>query len=375
MRDAVGREIDYMRISITDRCNLRCRYCMPDGVKCMPKKDILTLEEIREIAECSSSMGISRIKLTGGEPLVRKDCIRLVRMLKAVPGIEKVTITTNGVLLDAYLDDLIEAGIDGINVSLDTLDRDLYREITGFDRLDTVLAAIRRTAESGVPVKINAVSVDFREISEGGNESAFSGRCAVRSEKNRADEEDNGIVQNTSVDDPAFRVCEEIPREKSWRELVRLAKNIPVDVRFIEMMPIGYGKQYRTIDHKQLLSELRAEFPDMERDETVHGAGPAVYYRIPGYAGSVGLISAIHGKFCDQCNRVRLTAQGYLKTCLCYEDGTDLRDILRGSYEEEERKPRLCEAMAEAIHQKPVAHCFERLDEITEAHNMSEIGG
>ena len=144
MKDALGRTIDYMRISVTDRCNLRCKYCMPYGVECVPRWDILSLEEIQAVGICAAGLGIRHIKVTGGEPLVRRDCCQLVKQLKSTPGIEKVTITTNGVLLERYLDDLAEAGIDGINISLDTLDRDLYQRITGTDALGTVMEAVRR---------------------------------------------------------------------------------------------------------------------------------------------------------------------------------------------------------------------------------------
>ena len=148
------------------------------------------------------------------------------------------------------------------------------------------------------------------------------------------------------------------------------------DVRFIEMMPIGYGKNFPALDHRSLLEEMRRVYPGMERDERRHGFGPAVYYRIPGFLGSAGLISAIHGKFCSSCNRVRLTAQGYLKTCLCYHDGTDLREILRREETgEEERRELLKQAMEEAIRRKPGAHCFERPEAITEEENMIRIGG
>ena len=166
MKDAFGRTIDYMRISITDRCNLRCRYCMPHGVESVPRWDILSMEEMEAVAVCAAGLGIRTIKVTGGKPLVRRDCCQLVKRLKSTAGIEKVTITTNGILLDRYLDELLEAGIDGINISLDTLDRKLYENITGFDSLDTVLKAIDRASKLPISVKINAVSIDFGE--EGG---------------------------------------------------------------------------------------------------------------------------------------------------------------------------------------------------------------
>ncbi|MCI8888593.1 MAG: GTP 3',8-cyclase MoaA [Hungatella sp.] len=358
MKDSKGRIIDYMRISITDRCNLRCRYCMPHGIRREPKQEILSMEEIQALATAAAALGIRRVKVTGGEPLVRRDCCRLVAMLKSVPGIEAVTITTNGVLLEKYLEPLMEAGIDGINVSLDTLDRETYRRITGQDKINEVLKALRAAAALPVPVKINAVSVDFGKMGEpsGG------------------------------------------PGERpGWQALVELARDLAVDVRFIEMMPIGFGRQFETMNHKRLLEDIRAAYPGLERDETVHGFGPAKYYKIPGFMGSIGFISAIHGKFCGECNRVRITSKGYLKSCLCYEDGVDLRAVLRdgteGAYEQagteerrchgrlaggpdcEEVQRRLKEAIRQAVWQKPAAHCFERPQDITESENMSKIGG
>ena len=170
MKDQYGREIDYMRISITDRCNLRCRYCMPHGIESVPMAEILTLEEYVQIAACGAAMGIRKIKVTGGEPLVRLGCCELVQMLKSCSNIEKVTITTNGILLGKYLDSLLAAGIDGINISLDTLDSGLYQALTGGGELEQVLDAIKQTteacAERNIPVKVNAVSLELADVAE-----------------------------------------------------------------------------------------------------------------------------------------------------------------------------------------------------------------
>ena len=325
MKDRYDREIDYLRISITDRCNLRCKYCMPNGVPFVPMREILTLEEMCTVARCAAELGIRKIKVTGGEPLVRKNCCHLIRLLKAVPGIEKVTITTNGILLGQYLEELTDAGIDGINISMDTRDRNRFQEITGSDGLADVMNSMERAVKCSIPVKVNAVSLDLGQ--------------------------------------------------KNWVELAELAREYPLDVRFIEMMPIGNGKAFPALDHQTLLEELRKQYPDMMPDPNVHGFGPAVYYRIPGFQGSIGFISAIHGKFCDGCNRVRLTSQGFLKTCLCFEDGADLRAILRADGSEQEKTRRLKEAMREAIFHKPAAHCFEQPGEITESRIMAAIGG
>ena len=166
--------------------------------------------------------------------------------------------------------------------------------------------------------------------------------------------------------------------DTDWKRLITLAKDKPVDVRFIELMPIGEGRHSEGRSNEELLEEIRSEFPQLQADGSVHGAGPAVYYRIPGYQGSIGLISAMHGKFCSSCNRVRLTSTGFLKTCLCYEDGTDLREILRGECVRQEavsKNQKLLDAMARTIYGKPAEHCFEQPDQITEAHGMSTIGG
>ena len=325
MIDHNNRNIDYLRISVTDRCNLRCRYCMPEGISTLPMKDILTFEEIRAVVEQAAELGLRHFRLTGGEPTVRIGLPILIREIRSVPGIEKVSMTTNGILLEKMLPDLISAGLDSVNISLDTMNREKYLEITGTDGLETVLSSVRAACSAGLKVKVNAVSL-------------FSD-------------------------------------EENIRSLIDLARELPVDVRFIEMMPVGYGRQFPGISHNELMKILRNLYPGMTKDDRVHGFGPAVYYRIPGYRGSVGLISAIHGKFCSSCNRVRLPPQGILKTCLCYSDGADLREILRADMPEEEKKCMLRESMREAILRKPDAHCFESPEAMTENAAMNAIGG
>ena len=343
MLDRNGRKIDYLRISVTDRCNLRCKYCMPDGIQSLPMSEILTYEEMCTIAETAAELGIRHIKLTGGEPLVRRGLISFVEKLKAVSGIEAVTMTTNGILLEKELPALIDAGLDAVNISLDTMNPEKYREITGTDGLDTVLSAIKAAG------------------------------CLSKTELHVPD----GFVQNAAR--PALRVKINAVSldlgEDNLRALLDIARNMPVDVRFIEMMPIGFGKNFPAISHRALLEKLKAMYPGLQKDERRHGYGPAVYYAIPGYQGSVGLISAIHGKFCGTCNRVRLTSQGYLKTCLCYNDGADLRAILRAGLPETEMRAALFESMREAILCKPDAHCFDKPAQITENAGMNAIGG
>ena len=321
MIDAAGRTIDYMRISITDRCNLRCRYCMPDGITQVAMSEILTYEEIKKICPLAEELGIRKIKITGGEPLVRKGCVDLIGMIKEIPGIIQVTMTTNGVLLKENLKALKDAGLDGINISLDTLDHEKYYKITGTDACDTVLEAVEASAEIGIRTKVNSVLQDAGDRQE-------------------------------------------------WRALVRLAEKLPVDVRFIELMPIGCGKRNTGVSNLELLDEIKKEYPDIRIDPEIHGNGPAVYYRIPGFEGSIGFISAMHGKFCNTCNRIRLTSTGDLKPCLCYGDIYPLKELLKSGTDDEIR-----EQIKHAIENKPAAHCFEKPGEITEAHQMAQIGG
>lgn len=323
MLDRYGRVINYLRISVTDRCNLRCCYCMPESVQDVGMKNILTFEEIWEIVRTGVSLGITHIRITGGEPLVRKGCVNLIRGIREIPGVETITMTTNGVLLGNYAKQLKEAGVDGVNISLDTLDPEEFFKITGKRELQEVLAGIRAAKTAGLPVKLNAV--------------------------------------NRKELDP-------IP-------LVRYAQEENLPIRFIEMMPVGYGKKYVGRSNEELRETLEAVCGNAEcmtnREELSRmGSGPAVYYQFSDLKVPVGFISAIHGKFCDTCNRVRLTAEGYLKLCLCYDEGEDLRRVLR-----EGEKENLRTIMEQTIFRKPAAHCFEHPAEMTETHEMVKIGG
>ncbi len=336
MKDLCGRDINYLRISITDRCNLRCKYCMPSGITCVDMKEILTMEEILFTARAASAIGIRHIKVTGGEPLVRLGCAKLVRELKMVPGIETVTLTTNGILLGDYLEDLIDAGIDAINISMDTTNEKLFAEITGGGDLKRVLLSMHLAVKAGVRVKINTVTLDWTILS-----SQYKTNYL----------------------------------RTGWEEMLDIAKQYPIDVRFIEVMPIGLGANFPSISHEDLIRQMKQKYPMMHDDGKEHGFGPAKYYFIPGFKGSIGFISAIHGKFCQQCNRVRLTSQGYLKSCLCFEDGVDLKRILRSDETEQTKYDQLIAAIKKAIMEKPGEHCFETTGEITETGVMSSIGG
>ena len=328
--DLQDRKIDYMRISITDRCNLRCKYCMPDDIETIPMAEILTFEEIVECVKVAAKLGIKYIKVTGGEPLVRKGCSDLIAMIKSVDGIEKVTLTTNGVLLEENIESLVSAGIDGINISLDTLDRDRYKMITGFDELPKVLRGIETAYKSGVRTKINVVALG----------SSFANELS-----------------------------------EEYKLLVEKTLRYDLDVRFIEMMPIGLGKLYPAASTEKILKQIVELYPETVRDYSRHGYGPAVYYKLPGAMGSIGFISAIHGKFCSECNRIRLSSTGFMKSCLCFNQGADLREILRDENDDFTKEKKLVEVVKQVILNKPKEHCFEDKTAITEEKYMASIGG
>ena len=325
MIDGYGRIIDYVRISITDRCNLRCVYCMPeDGVEVVSHEEILSFDEICRLAEVFVEMGIKKIKLTGGEPLARKGVPQLTKQLKGIPGIEQVTLTTNGVQLAQQMDALAEAGIDGINLSLDTRNPAVFKEITRRDSFDKVMEGFQKALEyPDIPLKINCVPM--------------------------------GIAGQDIMG------------------LAEFAKDYPVHVRYIEMMPIGLGTQFACSTEDEILSRLQEKYGAYKRFDGTLGNGPGHYYEFPGFAGKIGFISAVSHKFCSSCNRVRLTAQGYLKTCLQYDVGVDLRRLLREGASKEE----LLSAAMDAVRRKPASHQFgeQSPGEHGELHMMSQIGG
>ena len=348
-----------MRISVTDRCNLRCVYCMPRSTgrmcdTCGFGDDALTDDEIVRIVQAAAGIGIKHIRLTGGEPLLRPGLAGLVSRLVSVAGIESVDLTTNGILLADYAGELVHAGLRGVNVSLDTTDEDIFSKITGTAyKPETVIDGIDAALAAGLKVKINSVLTDVN------------------------------------------RDC--------WPDLIGLVKERNSDIRFIELMPIGNGRDHTGVSNPELKKWITGRYGKLKESgcehssentgmngitgkassntggssntgkspDISHGNGPAQYYRLPGYRGCIGFISAIHGKFCDSCNRIRLTSAGILKSCLCYDSDIDLRRILRNSADTDE----IAAVIAEAIRNKPKAHCFESPEMIPEHRSMSQIGG
>lgn len=327
MFDTYGRDIHYLRLSVTDFCNLRCRYCMPDGVPKLAHDDILQYEEFLRLVRIFAQNGVDTVRVTGGEPLVRRDVAGFIAQLKAVQGIRKVTLTTNGVLLAQHLPALVAAGLDSINISLDTLQPARFAQITGFDAFDAVWQGVQAAIAQGIPLKIN-------------------------------------VVPQLGINEDEFEA------------LAALAVHDNVQVRFIEMMPIGYGAQMPCIGNPEILARLQAKFPTLAPISVEHGQGsalgdgPAVYYAAPDWQGHVGFISAVHGKFCSSCNRVRLTSQGFLRSCLASESGADLRDLLRGGASDAQLET----AIRSAILAKPCEHHFEEATG-TPTRGMYRIGG
>ncbi|MBQ7584223.1 MAG: GTP 3',8-cyclase MoaA [Lachnospiraceae bacterium] len=339
MTDGYGRSIDYLRISLTDKCSLRCGYCMPaEGIRHLSHDDILSLEEIQRIAFIMTGLGIKKVRLTGGEPLVRRGVVRLVEMLsdktdtrkKEKKGGDKyaneeaapeIVMTTNGIRLPEMAADLKEAGLSGVNISLDTLNRDTFIRLTGYDELEKVLSGIAAASESGLTVKLNCVPV------RGINDSEI-------------------------------------------KELVSFAEDTGADIRFIELMPIGCGGLFEGIPSGELIKKLEEIYGTAEMDSSGGKAGtesseagteglpaakgPAEYYRFDGLNVRVGFISPMSHCFCERCNRVRLTAEGFLKLCLQYPYGIDLRGPLRAGASDDEIRDMICRA----VERKPASHSF-----------------
>jgi cyclic pyranopterin phosphate synthase len=328
INDAYNRPINYLRISVTDRCNFRCVYCMPpDGVEPCGHEDVLTYEEITLVVRAAASLGLSKLRLTGGEPLVRLGFANLVHMIASVPGIDDVAATTNGLLLAQKAAELKAAGLRRVNVSLDTLRPERFAQITRVDALPRVLEGIAAAQAAGLtPVKINTV------VARGMNEDEVA------------------EIARTTV-------------ERDWH------------VRFIELMPVGESSTWAeqgyvpTAEIRSMVETLGELLPAGGSAPSA-GAGPARYYRLPGARGTIGFISAVSEHFCSQCNRLRLTADGRLRPCLLSDRETDLREVLRGGAGVEE----VADLIAQAVMLKPEAHRLS-LHEGPRGRTMSQIGG
>ena len=323
--DRFGRRIDYLRISVTDRCNLRCVYCMPEcGIANKPHGELLTFEEITRIARIGVSMGIEKVRLTGGEPLVRKDLPDLIAMLADTGGITDISMTTNGVLLANRAKELKEAGLKRVNISLDTLREDRFKEITRLGELKDIIAGIDAALDAGLqPLKINVLLL--------------------------ADLEDDEVI-----------------------DFLKLTIKRPLHVRFLEFMPITgneFWKRENFISYKKVM-EICRQFGTIEPVD-LYGNGPAKNLRIKGALGTFGFIAPLGDKFCSSCNRLRLTSDGFLKGCLHSDLKVNLKLPLREGVDTE----RIKELIRLVVNAKPEGHSLDKSSIEASEYLMCQIGG
>lgn len=323
--DRYNRNIDYLRISLTDACNLRCVYCMPEQMTFRPREELLSDAELTRLIGLFGAVGFRKIRFTGGEPTLRPSLVELVRQATRTPGIETVGLTTNGVLLSGLAAPLRDAGLRSVNLSLDTLDAEKFQRITRWGRLDTVLAGLAAAARAGLRVKLNAV------VSRGTN-----------------DREDVIALARYTLDQP-------------WQ------------VRFIEQMPFGNNAEFQKrsmVGEAELRDVLTAAYGPLELVNHGRLDGEARLYRIAGAAGCIGFISPVTKPFCADCNRLRLTADGVLRLCLLRDNEVDLRPLLRGGADDSG----ITAAIRQAVLAKPWGHGLEE-HLIPTTRGMSEIGG
>ena len=328
--DSHGRPLEYLRLAVTDRCNLRCFYCMPaEGIQYLPKRELLSYEEMERLVAIMAGLGVRKVRLTGGEPLVRRDLLPFMERLSQIPGIQELSLTTNGVLTAPHVPDMARLGVRAVNLSLDTLDRGRFAQITRRDELPRVLDTLYALLAAGIRVKINAVVM---------------------------------AGQNTQ---------DLVP-------LAELTQELPVEVRFIEEMPFNGGSHEATPatlpwNYRRIREHLEEHFGQLLPVPTRPG-DTATHYTVPGHGGRLGIIAAYSRTFCGSCNRIRLTAEGSVKTCLYDQGGLDLRALLRGGSSDEDIRAALTQAFRqraangfEAEQQRPLHQLsFE---------SMSTIGG
>ncbi|MCL1813878.1 MAG: GTP 3',8-cyclase MoaA [Treponema sp.] len=330
LKDSFGRTLDYLRVSVTDRCNLRCVYCMPpEGVEWKPHNTVLSFEDFLRICRIMAELGIRKIKVTGGEPLVRRGVASFIKNLTELPGIEKVTLTTNGLLLSAYLDEAEAMGAlpAGINISLDALNPEQSKQITRNDNTvpQAILPLLDRLLGKNITVKINCVP-----------------------------------IRNSN--------------EEEILPITALAKDKNIAVRFIELMPLGFAAASKPVPGGEIAALLEKTYGALTPYSGVSGSGPAVYYKLPGFEGTIGFINAISSGFCETCNRLRLTSGGFLKLCLSDDLGLDLKELLRAGASDKE----IAHAITEIAAKKPRYHNLSEVYCVRPSEHpdgMSGIGG
>ncbi len=323
MLDSLGRNIHYLRLSITDRCNLRCRYCMPEkGVTGLHHDDVLSYEEYLRLVHIMTKLGIDSVRVTGGEPTVRRDWLSFIAGLRDVPGIHRISMTSNGILFKDMAHKARQAGLDAINISLDTVNEADYAHFTRLGTVAPVLTSVDQSLDAGLQVKINSVPIAGMDL--------------------------DGIL-----------------------DTAELAQKRPICVRYIELMPLGMGSSLSGISSDRLMQALEERFGPLVPDPKKHGDGPAVYYKPEGFTGSIGFISALSHAFCRNCNRVRLTADGALKLCLNHDADLELKPLLRSGAGDQE----ILDALEKAFFRKPTEHNFGAPVPDRESRSMNAIGG
>lgn len=326
--DNHGRKINYVRLAVTDRCNLRCFYCMPEeGIKYIAREELLSYEEMERLLRVLAGMGIEKLRITGGEPFVRKEMMSFIRRVSKIEGLREINLTTNGTLTEPLIPELKSLGIRSVNLSLDSLDPKRFFEITRRDVFPKVMGTFHALLTHGIKTKINAVVMEDRNTQD--------------------------IIP-----------------------MAELTRDYPVSVRFIEEMPFnGEGNNYPALvwNHRKIIDHLRARFPDIEKiPDPPHST--SMNYRIPGHQGTVGIIAAYSRTFCGTCNRIRVTPQGMLKTCL-YDDGVfNIRDLMRAGASDEEVGTAIQEAIGHRAKDGYEAERNRRFG-LPVSESMSTIGG
>ncbi|MGE8429752.1 MAG: GTP 3',8-cyclase MoaA [Sphingobacterium sp.] len=327
LTDKLGRSINYLRLAIVDRCNLRCTYCMPEhGLDWIKQKDLLTDEELYRISKVFTELGVNKIRITGGEPFVRKKCMGLIANIAGLEGLQDLSLTTNGLLTYPYIPQLKALGIKSVNLSLDTMDKDRFLEITRRNSFDKVIRTLDALLKHDIKVKINTVVMEGRNITD--------------------------IIP-----------------------LIQLAEKNPIDIRFIEEMPFNGSNKEISIkwDHRQILDHIKAHFPAINKIADPKSS-TSYSYQIPGFQGTVGIIAAYTRSFCGDCNRIRVTPNGVLRTCLYSESGINLKDQMRSGKNDDELK----NSIIDAVQNKPKdGWTAQELNQsaTTNMRSMATIGG
>jgi GTP 3',8-cyclase len=377
MIDSFGRTIDYLRVSVTDRCNFRCVYCMPEeGAPVAPKDEILRFEEIERLLRIAAALGVRKVRLTGGEPLIRRDIVSLVQRVAAIPGIEDLSLTTNGLLLPRLASELAAAGLTRVNISLDTLREDRFQSIARRGKLEDVLAGIDAAQAAGLaPLKLNVVAMrgmnddEFADFAALSIESRFNVRFIELMPINWSTG-DEGMNDFFGLSGVSAQVSGTNVTLYAGEKLASFGKTFKLPLPSLQTGMLDASQMRRMFISSE---EIR------ERIERVHGPlepvevktnGPARNFRIAGSLGTVGFISQITNDICAQCNRMRLTADGFLRPCLMADGEVDLRSPLRGGATDDE----IADLFLLTVKHKPKEHRLE--DGMAPVgRNMSQLGG